>query len=147
MYAVFPPSMAMPAMVFPADPPDASLPGPMMPYSFSAVSASIRFIAPFGSLCATSRASSACAITSTMALPIAVTSNVALFISGSLLGGVGPLHGFLCGLQILADERRQFLPHLGGNRVRPGDEGVLQRGRALARPFVRQAFDRLRDDG
>ena len=36
-------------MVFPADPPEASLPGPMSPYSRSAVSVSMRFIAPFGS--------------------------------------------------------------------------------------------------
>src|SRR5262245_47327626 len=111
----------------------------MIEYSFSAVCASMRFIAPLGRLCSASSESCAWAITSTIALPIAVTSNRRVFIRNqSSLG--------LCGLQVLTNEGGKVLSGLCRNGVRPGDEGVLERRSALARALVRQRIDRPGDD-
>src|SRR5688500_4951420 len=141
MYAVLPPSAAMPATVFPAEPPDASIPGPMTPYRRSAVGASMRFIAPFGRLCSASSASSAWAMTSTIALPMAVTSNVRLFMCE-----VSEAVRKSGALEVFADERRQIARRLGRNRVGPGDQRVFERGGALAGAFERQPIDRAGDD-
>src|SRR5688500_11332955 len=141
MYAVLPPSAAMPATVLPAEPPDASIPGPMTAYRRSAVGASMRFIAPLGRLCSASSASSAWAMTSTIALPMAVTSNVRLFI-----GEVSEEIRTSGALEVLADERRQVARGLGRNRIRPGDQRVFECRRALARALEGQAIDGRRND-
>src|ERR1044072_7793425 len=91
---------------------------------------------PLGSLCSARRASSALASTSTMALPIAVTSNLALFITAVLSRGQSPSQFCLGRLQILADQRCQFLPDLWRDRIGPSDEGVLERAGDFAGALV-----------
>src|ERR1044072_8870507 len=101
---------------------------------------------PLGSLCSARRASSALASTSTMALPIAVTSNLALFITAVLSRGQTPSQFCLGRLQILGDQRCQLLPDLWRDRIGPSDEGVLERRRTFAGSLVRQGFDGGGDD-
>src|SRR5688572_21982669 len=147
----------MTATVFAADPPEASMPGPITEYRRSASVASISDIAPFCRLWVVSRSSSALASTSTIAFPIAVTSNVRLFIK--LLGKYGltvddvatdepcrPARPGSGALKILSDERRQFPQRLGRNRIGPRDQRELERRRTFARPLERQPIDRIGDD-
>src|SRR6185503_5485632 len=98
------------------------------------MAASIRFIAPLGRLCAASSASSACAITSTMALPIAVTSNFFAVI-GPHAVRLTPGATVSGSLEILSNERRELTRGGFGNCVGTSNERVLQRRRALARAF------------
>ena len=83
-----PPKLATPTAVLAAEPPEVSMPAPMAPYSRSASSVSTRRIVPLASPSCSRKASSAVAITSTMALPTATTSR-----SGSdiFLRSAGPL--------------------------------------------------------
>src|SRR5687768_18126332 len=80
-------------------------------------------------------------MTSTIALPMAVTSNVRLFICE-----VSEEVRTSGALEVLADERRQFARGVRRNRVRSGDQRVFECRRALARALERQAIDGASDD-
>src|SRR5688500_20379586 len=75
-------------------------------------------------------------MTSTIALPMAVTSNVRLFICE-----VSEEVRTSSALEVLAEERRQFARGVRRNRVRSGDQRVFECRRALARALRRQAPD------
>jgi len=72
--AAAPPNDATPAIVFAAEPPEISVPGPMAAYSRSAVGVSIRVIDPTTSSCSVTNSNDSCDSTSTRAFPIATTS-------------------------------------------------------------------------
>src|SRR5829696_2696902 len=107
-------------------------------------------IAPFFRLCCSSSASSAFDSTSTMAFPIAVTSNWRLFIGSSETRACMPAatnaRRVSGALQVLADQRRQVSGGVGRNRLRTGDQRVLEGRGTLARALERQAIDSGRDD-
>src|SRR5580704_17214413 len=74
----FPPSDAMPAMVFAADPPAISCGPTSAGNSSPARNSSTRLITPLATLCLSRNASSTGAMTSTIALPIPATSYLAI---------------------------------------------------------------------
>ena len=70
-----PPIAAIPAMVLAAEPPDASIPGPILAYSASASAGeNISCIDPLVMPPSAMKPSSHCDTMSTMALPMATTS-------------------------------------------------------------------------
>ena len=71
-----PPNEATPTMVFAAEPPEISTPGPITSYSSVARSSSMRVIPPFGMSSRSMKASVSWLSTSTNALPIPTTSMV-----------------------------------------------------------------------